>query len=164
MNDDNAVDCAEEERNQRIIKQAITHKNFDTSVQRQSMSVPEMAKLLGIKKTDSYYLVHKEVFETRIVGGHMRVMIDSFEKWYRSQFHYKKVTGEKPGAKYNHTLSVPDAAEYMNVPVWDLYCFIKRSIVPPFEVRKINGVLRVDKKSLNEWLDMRARAKEELDV
>lgn len=128
------------------------------------MSVPEMGKLLGIKKTDSYYLVHKEVFETRIVGGHMRVMIDSFEKWYRSQFHYKKVTGEKPGAKYSHMISVPEAARLMEVSDWDMYCFIKKSIVPPFEVRKINGVMRVDKKSLLEWMKVRANAKEELDV
>ncbi len=155
---------ADDEKKQRLIKQAITHKDFDTAIQKQSMSVPEMGKLLSIKKTDSYYLVHKEVFETRIVGGHMRVMIDSFEKWYRSQLHYKKVTGEKPGAKYSHMISVPEAARLMEVSDWDMYCFIKKSIVPPFEVRKINGVMRVDKKSLLEWMEVRARAKEELDV
>ena len=159
MNEENS-----EEKKQRIIKQSITHKQFDVDTQRKSMSVPEMGKLLGLRKTDSYYLVHKEFFETRIVGGHMRVMIDSFEKWYRSQFHYKKITGEKPGAKYSHMISVPEAAKLMDVSEWDMYCFIKRSIVPPFEVKKINGVMRVDKKSLKAWLEMRVKAKEENDV
>ena len=44
-----------------------------------SMSVMEMGKSLGLKKTESYWLVHKNYFETRIVAGKMRVMVDSFE-------------------------------------------------------------------------------------
>ena len=47
-----------------------------------SMSVMEMGRSLGLGKTDSYWLIHKEQFETRIVAGKMRVMIESFEKWY----------------------------------------------------------------------------------
>ena len=29
------------------------------------MTVPEMGKLLGLKKTDRYWLVHKNIFESR---------------------------------------------------------------------------------------------------
>lgn len=47
-----------------------------------SMSVMEMGRSLGLCKTESYWLVHKEQFETRLVAGKMRVMIESFEKWY----------------------------------------------------------------------------------
>lgn len=57
-----------------------------------SMSVMEMGKSLGLKKTESYWLVHKNYFETRIVASKMRVMVDSFENWYQSQKHYKKVS------------------------------------------------------------------------
>lgn len=55
-----------------------------------SMSVIEMGKSLGLGKTESYWLVHKEQFETRFVAGKMRVMVESFERWYANQLHYKK--------------------------------------------------------------------------
>ena len=60
--------------------------------QKKSMSVMEMGKLLGLKKTDSYWLVNKNLFEVVIIGGKKRVMVDSFEAWYTGQAHYKKVT------------------------------------------------------------------------
>ena len=61
------------------------------------MSVKEMGDLLGIRKTDRYWLVHKNVFETRTIRGKMWVNIESFEKWYANQVKYRKVTGEEPG-------------------------------------------------------------------
>ena len=66
---------------------------------KKTMSVPEMRKLLGIKKTESYWLVHKNYFKTEIIDGTMRVDIASFEKWYANQTKHKKITGEKPGAE-----------------------------------------------------------------
>lgn len=56
-----------------------------------SMSVMEMGKLLGIGKTDAYWLIKKKPFEIIIVDKKMRIMIDSFEKWYAAQPHYHKV-------------------------------------------------------------------------
>ncbi len=61
------------------------------------MTVPEMGKLLGLKKTDRYWLVHKNVFESKEIAGKIRINIASFEKWYANQIKYHKVTGEKPG-------------------------------------------------------------------
>ena len=61
------------------------------------MSVKEMGDLLGIRKTDRYWLVHKNVFETSTIRGKMWVNIESFEKWYANQVKYRKVTGEEPG-------------------------------------------------------------------
>ena len=58
---------------------------------KKSMSVMEMGDLLGLKKTDSYYLVHKKLFDVIEVNGVTRIMIDSFEGWYKGQTHYKKV-------------------------------------------------------------------------
>lgn len=46
---------------------------------KKTMSVPEMRRLLGLKKTDSYWLVHRNFFQTYIVNGQMRVDIASFE-------------------------------------------------------------------------------------
>ena len=61
------------------------------------MTVPEMGKLLGLKKTDQYWLVHKNVFESKEIAGKIRINIASFEKWYANQIKYHKVTGEEPG-------------------------------------------------------------------
>ena len=63
------------------------------------MSVPEMAKLLGLKKTDSYWLVHKNLFKVKTVKERMFIDVASFEKWYAGQTRYKKITGEAPGKK-----------------------------------------------------------------
>ena len=49
------------------------------------MTVPEMGKLLGLKKTDRYWLVHKNVFESKEIAGKIRINIASFEKWYANQ-------------------------------------------------------------------------------
>lgn len=57
---------------------------------KKSMSFMEMGRLLGLKKTESYYLVHKGWFDVIEIGGHMRVVTESFETWYRNQNHYKK--------------------------------------------------------------------------
>ena len=63
------------------------------------MSVAEMRRLLGLGKTDSYWLVHQGYFETILVNGKMRVVIDSFEAWYAMQTKHRKVTGEEPGTR-----------------------------------------------------------------
>lgn len=82
---------------------------------KKSMSVREMGRMLGLKKVESYWLVHKGYFETVLVGGKMRVLTDSFEEWYRGQFHYRKVDGEAPGSDYAHTLSVQEFADLIGV-------------------------------------------------
>ena len=60
-------------------------------MKKKSMSVMEMGRMLGFKKTNSYWLIKKGWFETVMVAGKMRVMVDSFEEWYQSQTHYRKV-------------------------------------------------------------------------
>lgn len=68
---------------------------------RSSMSIPEMGRYLGIGKTMSYWLCSQGWFDVITVGTNpktrkMRVLIDSFEKWYQSQSRYKKVMDEIP--------------------------------------------------------------------
>ena len=62
---------------------------------KKSISVPEMGRMLGLGKVESYWLVKKNYFITIQVAGRMRVMLDSFEDWYAGQFHYKKVDGTR---------------------------------------------------------------------
>ena len=57
-------------------------------LEKKYMSVPEMGRLLGLKKTDRYWLVHKNFFKTEVILGKMRVELESFEKWYANQDWY----------------------------------------------------------------------------
>ena len=61
-------------------------------MKKKSMSVMEMGRMLGLKKTNSYWLIKKGWFETIVVAGKMRVLVDSFGDWYQNQTHYKKTT------------------------------------------------------------------------
>lgn len=82
--------------------------------ERTTMSVPEMQRMLGIKKTDAYWLVHKNVFETIIVEKKMRVVIESFEKWYANQVKHSKVDGPPPGAELKaYSYSVQEMANLL---------------------------------------------------
>lgn len=44
-----------------------------------TMSVREMQHLLGLGKTESYWLIHKNFFEVIQINDKMRVVISSFE-------------------------------------------------------------------------------------
>ena len=56
-----------------------------------SISVPEMGRLLGMKKVEAYWLVKQGRFTVVQVGGKMRIMLDSFEEWYGRQTRYNAV-------------------------------------------------------------------------
>lgn len=87
-----------------------------------TMSVPEMRKLLGLKKTEGYWLVHKNYFETKIIDGKMRVDIDSFEKWYSNQVKHKKINGELPGQELMKiSYSFQDAANLLGIHSSNVY-------------------------------------------
>lgn len=89
---------------------------------RRTMSVPEMRKLLGLKKTESYWLVHRGFFKTDMIGGRMRIDIESFEKWYANQVKHKKVNGELPGKELREsTYSFREAANMLGIHDCDIY-------------------------------------------
>ena len=76
---------------------AVKQRTGSPAKARKWMSVHEMGDMLGLKKTDRYWLVHKNYFRTETLLGKMRVEIASFEKWYANQDWYHKVNGEAPG-------------------------------------------------------------------
>lgn len=82
-----------------LLKEVETNSPYKrlSSPAKKWMSVSEMGELLGLKKTDRYWLVHKNYFETKEFAGKMRINIESFEKWYANQIKYHKVNGEEPG-------------------------------------------------------------------
>ena len=87
-----------------------------------TMSVQEMRKLLGMKKTAGSWIVQRTFFKTEIIGGVMRVDIGSFEKWYANQVKHKKVNGEAPGRELTKTsYSFQEAANLLGVNNANLY-------------------------------------------
>lgn len=118
-----------------------------------SMSVIEMGKSLGLGKTESYWLVHKEQFETRFVAGKMRVMVESFERWYANQLHYKKISGELPGKELlKRTMTVPTMAKLLGIKEVNAYELIHRLHFRSVKTEYSSQRLLIDKATFNEWL------------
>ena len=116
---------------------------------RTSMSVPEMGRILGLCKTDAYWLIKKNYFETVLVGGSMRVKIDSFEKWYANQFWYHKVDGTPPGEELmKTTYTAAELAERLGMQESTGYALIAKGY---FEVVDTLGKCRVTKESFERW-------------
>ncbi len=92
------------------------------NVKKKTMTVPEIRELLGLKKTESYWLVHRNFFRTDVVNGQMRIDVDSFEEWYANQVKHKKVTGEQPGTELAKTsYSFREAANLLGIHSSGLY-------------------------------------------
>lgn len=118
---------------------------------KRTMSVPEMRKLLGIKKTESYWLVHKNYFKTELINGTMRVDIASFEKWYANQTKHKKVTGEKPGAQLcAASYSFRDVANMLGEYDGTIYDLWNRKGLPTVTV---NYRKRISREIFDSWYE-----------
>lgn len=125
-----------------------------------SMSVMEMGRSLGLCKTESYWLIHKKQFETRIVAGKMRVMIESFEKWYANQLHYKKINGELPGAELlRRTMTVPTMAGLLGISEWSAYELIHKTHFKAVKTEYSSQRLLIDKASFYAWLERQTHYK-----
>ena len=126
-----------------------------SSAKKKWMSVSEMGELLGLKKTDRYWLVHKNFFETKEIAGKMRVNIESFEKWYANQIKYHKVNGEEPGKELKEwSYSVPELAEMLELTDGVVYDLIKRNNI---EVVIVDYWKRVPKAAFQKWYDGQSR-------
>lgn len=117
--------------------------------QKQTMSVREMGRLLGLKKVESYWLVHREYFDTVLVSGRMRVVIESFEHWYAGQVKYRKVTGEPPGERLRQeSYSAQDMGKMLGVSDDVAYDIINRYELPTILV---NYWKRVPREAFEKW-------------
>ena len=133
------------------IRTEIKNHNLSKELDLQkTMSVTEMRKLLGLKKTEGYWLVHREFFKTEIIGGMMRVDIESFEKWYANQVKHKKVDGEEPGRELiKGSYSFQDAANLLGVNNACLYEIWKKE---ERKTIKVDFVKRIPKEEFENWL------------
>lgn len=118
---------------------------------RTSMSVPEMGRMLGLCKTEAYWLIKKNYFKTITVGGNMRVMLDSFENWYANQFWYKKVDGTPPGEELRKTTySVEEVGLLLGLREATAYELVGKGY---FEIVEVLGKRRITKDSFQKWYD-----------
>ena len=119
------------------------------------MTVPEMGKLLGLKKTDRYWLVHKNVFESKEIAGKIRINIASFEKWYANQIKYHKVTGEEPGKELKSwSYSVKEVADLLGVDEYLVYELLKKN---QMEAVIVDYWKRIPKESFQNWYKSQSR-------
>lgn len=113
------------------------------------MTVTEMGNLLGLKKTDRYWLVHKNVFEKKELFGKMRVNVASFEKWYANQVKYHKVTGEEPGSELKEwSYSIRDIARILSIEESVVYDLLIRENI---ETVTVDYWKRIPKSAFRQW-------------
>ncbi len=121
------------------------------------MSVREMRRLLGLGKTEAYWLVKKNYFDTVIIAGKMRVMIESFENWYANQLHYKKIIGEAPGKNWTSiTMSIQETASLLGIAEGTLYDLMKKK---PFKTVKVGMYTRIYIDSFEDWYNSQSHYK-----
>ena len=114
-----------------------------------TMSVSEMRRLLGLGKTDSYWLVHQGFFDTTLVNGKMRVVVASFEDWYSMQTKHRKVTGEEPGLKLHaESYSAGEIAEILGICKDQALDLIQRTGLPHF---KVHSQFRIPRADFERW-------------
>ena len=122
---------------------------MSAAIRKTTMSVPEMREMLGLKKTESYWLVHKNYFDTVMVNGKMRIVIKSFEDWYANQVRYKKVDGPEPGKKLRErSFSIAELAALLGIDTDSVYELLQRA---PIKTHIVNYQKRVDRKSFENW-------------
>lgn len=129
--------------------------------ERKTMSVREMGRMLGLGKTESYWLIHRNHFETTLVQGIMRVNIDSFEHWYANQIKYKKVDGTPPGeALRAYSYSVAEMAEVLGVSCDITYSLLKRCDIETF---KVDTWMRIRKDVFEAWYHSQSKYRNKAD-
>lgn len=110
----------------------------------------EVQNMLGIAESTAYTLIRKGAFKT-VEAERRKVLIDknSFEEWYASQFHYKKVDGEAPGSVYPPSYSVEEIRKLLGYKRRDgVYYLLSTTGIKHFMV---DHSVRIDQESFDNW-------------
>ena len=87
--------------------------------------------------------------KTQIIGGMMRIDLESFEKWYANQVKYKKVGGEEPGKELREkSYSFKEAANILGIHDCDLYDIWKNE---KLEYITVDFVRRIPVDIFEKW-------------
>lgn len=71
--------------------------------EKDSISIPELRKMLGIGKTESYWLIQNRGIKTFQLRGCMRVRNKDFWDWYDNQTKHRLLQGPPPGRALQET-------------------------------------------------------------
>ena len=136
-------------------RQKLRNKGFKT------MSVREMGQMLGLKKTESYYLANQHLFKIDRSQGVMRVDIASFEEWYDNQDRYHKIGGPEPGKKLRQTsYSVKDISRMLELSEARVQELITEKGLPTITV---DYRTRIPKEAFDCWYLHQNRYRNEID-
>ena len=79
--------------------------------------------------------------------------LESFEKWYANQLHYKKVNGEMPGTELlKRTMTVPTMASLLGIREATAYELIHRLHFRSVKTEYSSQRLLIDKATFYDWL------------
>ena len=153
MPENNRKDTGMESESRKVIHTEDSNKT--------TMSLREMRQMLGLGKTESYYLVHKSCFETILVNGKMRIVRESFEAWYTGQLRYKMINGSPPGeALKAATLSPSELASLLGIHLQTVYDILKRDAIPT--VTAIH-CMRIPREAFETWYASQSRYRTQED-
>lgn len=80
-------------------------------------------------------------------------MVESFERWYANQLHYKKISGELPDKELlKRTMTVPTMAKLLGIKEANAYELIHRLHFRSVKTEYSSQRLLIDKATFNEWL------------
>ena len=126
------------------------HEDVRTNM-RTYMSVTEMGKLLGLGRTESYWLINKKHFPSTTRYGKTWVELAGFEDWYANQVKYRKKDGEEPGSMLRErSYSAKELAQHLLISDSAAYELIKKNL---FMTTTHNGWMRVPKDSFWQWYE-----------
>lgn len=116
---------------------------------KKTMSITEMGALLGLKKTESYWLANKHFFKLVYLRDRARVDVESFEKWYANQVTYYKVDGEPPGEDLRQSsLSARDIGILLGISEARAYEVITEQKLP---IITVDYRKRVPREAFEHW-------------
>ena len=87
-----------------------------------SISVKEMAELLGISDDTAYTIIKRDGIETFEVDYWKRIRKDVFEKWYKGQTKYRTVEDRERDKELEETgYTIPEIARMLLISRNEVY-------------------------------------------
>lgn len=124
-------------------------------IEKESISIPELRKMLGIGKTESYWLLRNKGLRTFLFQGCMRIKEEDFWDWYDRQTKHRIIGGPPPGrALQEMSYSARELTELLSVSRDTIYALLKKNVFDTFQA---DGHTRVTKDSFERWYANQSR-------
>ena len=114
--------------------------------ERRTYTVDDIAQILGIGRTSAYILVKEGHFKIVRIGNAIRISKRSFDKYMEVTMDKK----EKKSLPEPRTYTVEQIAAMLNIGRTTAYQLVKQK---EFRIVRIGNVIRVSRKSFDEWLE-----------